>query len=640
MRLALSTFCLTGTLRDKLEAAAAARFDAVELAEPDFIGFRGTASEVRQIADDLGIGIDLYQPMREISSAAKTPFPQVIDRVTRQFDLMGKLGVQLLAITPTTLPLALQEPTQAAEQLQQLAELAAQRNLRLAFAPTLRLDGSQTVRDAWAIVDGARHPHLGLLIDSFQALTHSADPREIREIPGNRIFFVRVGDARRTDGDGRSAGWIRNFPGQGELNVAGFLEHVLVTGYAGAISLGSVSDLSHATSNRRTGIDARRSLLYLESRLRDRLEQPGTGATAVAAAGRILDTVSLFDPPEPSPLNGFAFLEIGVRGETAVRLDAWLVQLGFTRYGRHRTKAVTLYRQGDIRVAVNAEAGSDTLGRFAQQSAYVLSIGLLAENTGRAASRAGALLSARQDTPRSVQEIELPTIFAPGGTMIQFLAADQPAEADFIEDPTGATTSCGLSGVDHVALSLTVDQRDTWLLFARAVLGLSRSDTGDGPEPFGVVRGMGLTTNNRRVRILLDAPLAPADEPRWTPDSGRSGGVDGIAFSCEDIFETVERLRDNGASFLPISGNYYDDLAGRTTLGEDVIARMRELQILFDSSSGGTYFHAYTEAFEDRFHFQIVQRTGYDGFGVVNAPIRAAAMTHLRQVEAWLQSRL
>jgi 4-hydroxyphenylpyruvate dioxygenase len=302
---------------------------------------------------------------------------------------------------------------------------------------------------------------------------------------------------------------------------------------------------------------------------------------------------------------------------------------------------VTLYRQGGIRVAVNAAAESHALGRFALQPAYVSSLGLLAEHAGRAASRAGALLSRVRTRTRGAEEFEMPTILAPGGTMIQFLPHDQPAEADFVEDPSGTVSSCGLDVVDHVAMALTPDQRDTWLLFARAVLGLNRCETGDGPEPVGVIRGIGLANDSRRVRVLLNATIAPSSGPRTAPDSTKSGGaVDGIAFGCTDIFATVERLRDNGVSFVPISGNYYDDLAGRTTLDDAVIERMRELQILFDSSSAGTYFHAYTEAFDDRFHFQIVQRTGYDGFGVVNEPIRSAALAQLRQLEAWLQPRL
>ena len=65
MRRSIATVSLSGTLRQKLEAIAAARFDGVELFEPDFISFTGSARELRQQAADLGLGIDLYQPFRD-----------------------------------------------------------------------------------------------------------------------------------------------------------------------------------------------------------------------------------------------------------------------------------------------------------------------------------------------------------------------------------------------------------------------------------------------------------------------------------------------------------------------------------------------------------------------------------------------
>src|SRR5436190_1419913 len=211
MRRSIATLCMSGTLRDKLEAAAAARFDAVELCEPDFIGFRGTALEVRNIADDLGIGIDLYQPSHDIGGGAEPASQPGLDRAERNFDM----------------------------------------------------------------------------------LSSGEDAEDLREIPGNRIFFVRIGDARRPGWDGGRAGWDRNFPGQGELDMMGFLEHVLLTGYAGTISLASFSDLLRATPSRRTGIDAMRSLLFLESQVRGRLEQARSVPGSAATAGRTLDTVSL-----------------------------------------------------------------------------------------------------------------------------------------------------------------------------------------------------------------------------------------------------------------------------------------------------------------------------------------------------------
>ena len=69
MRRALATASMSGTLRDKLEAIASARFDAVELFEPDFLGFLGTDREVQRLAGDLGIAIDLYHPFQDFEGA-------------------------------------------------------------------------------------------------------------------------------------------------------------------------------------------------------------------------------------------------------------------------------------------------------------------------------------------------------------------------------------------------------------------------------------------------------------------------------------------------------------------------------------------------------------------------------------------
>jgi 4-hydroxyphenylpyruvate dioxygenase len=384
-----------------------------------------------------------------------------------------------------------------------------------------------------------------------------------------------------------------------------------------------------------------RSLLFLESQVRGRLEHARTKADGGAAAGRALDTVSLFDPPKPSRFGGFAFIEFGVYEDEAARLGALLVQLGFTRFGRHRSKAVTLYQQGDIRFVVNAQPAADSRARFAQEPACVCCLGVLAEDPARAASRARALLSARQDTPRGAQELELPTIVAPGGTLIQFVPHGQPVEADFVAEPGGSNPAGELDVIDHVAMGLTLEQLDTWILFTRAVLALTTGESVDVREPFGLIHGVGVANDTRSVRMLLNASVVASAAPGRHSETARGAAViDGIAFGCHDIFATVERLRGNGVSFVPISGNYYDDLSAREVLDDATVERMRGQDIVFARSESGTYYQAYTEAFDGRFYFQIVQRAGYDGYGAVNEPLRAAALEQLRQAQAWLQTWL
>ena len=54
MKTSIATVSLSGTLSEKLEAIAAAKFDAVEIFENDLVTFNGTPSQVRQRAKQLG----------------------------------------------------------------------------------------------------------------------------------------------------------------------------------------------------------------------------------------------------------------------------------------------------------------------------------------------------------------------------------------------------------------------------------------------------------------------------------------------------------------------------------------------------------------------------------------------------------
>ena len=171
-----------------------------------------------------------------------------------------------------------------------------------------------------------------------------------------------------------------------------------------------------------------------------------------------------------------------------------------------------------------------------------LRLGLPTEHPARAASRALALLSARQDTPRGAQEIELPTIVAPGGTMIQFVQHDQPVEADFVEQQAGSNPAGGLDVVDHVAMGLTLEQVDTWILFTRAVLALTASDSVDVAEPFGVMRGVGVANDTRSVRMLLNVSVVPSASPE--PSFGSSPQRRGHQQHCARV---PRYLRDRGA---------------------------------------------------------------------------------------------
>src|SRR4030095_14233159 len=147
--------------------------------------------------------------------------------------------------------------------------------------------------------------------------------------------------------------------------------------------------------NRRTAVDAMRSLLYLEGQVRGRLE---AATSEKQEAARILDRIELFDPPAAPPLAGISFIEFAVDDASERGLASLLVALGFHRAGVHRSKRVTLYRQGEISLILNADPNSFAEGYFREHGPSACALALSTEDPVRALNRGTALQCQRFDS--------------------------------------------------------------------------------------------------------------------------------------------------------------------------------------------------------------------------------------------------
>jgi len=102
MRKSIASVSLSGTLIDKLEAIAAAGFDGVEIFEPNLLAHEGTAREVARQAADLGLAIDLFQPLRDFEGVPDDEFRRNLERAENRFDVMGELGAPLMLVCSNT----------------------------------------------------------------------------------------------------------------------------------------------------------------------------------------------------------------------------------------------------------------------------------------------------------------------------------------------------------------------------------------------------------------------------------------------------------------------------------------------------------------------------------------------------------
>ncbi|MFJ9786424.1 TIM barrel protein [Amycolatopsis sp. NPDC101161] len=579
-RTAIATVCLSGTLEDKLAAAAAAGFDGVELFENDLVVSPSSPAEIRRRCADLGLSIDLYQPFRDFEAVPPAVHAANLRRARHKFDVMAELGADTVLVCSSVSPDAIDDDELAAEQLRALADAAHERGMRIAYEALAWGRHVSGYEHAWRIVRRAAHPALGVCLDSFHILSKGHDPAPIRAIPGDKIFFLQLADAPELPMD--VLPWSRHhrlFPGQGDFDLTAFTGHVLAAGYRGPLSLEVFNDVYRQADPRPAAVDAMRSLLALQ------------------------DSLGVRDVPAAPALAGHAFAEV-VTDPGAGKV---LASLGFARTGIHRTKPVELWEQGDARVVVN-EGGA--------AHGAVGAVALASTDPARSARRAEALLAPVLPRVRGPREADLASVAAPDGTQV-FLCGDDWRD-DFVH--TGETAAgAGILGIDHVALTQPFDHFDEAALFYRSVFGLTPSPVAEFAAPFGLVRSRAVAAGE--VRLTLDSALVRRGE--WAPAVPEPQHV---AFACVDALAAAAAMRAAGAPLLAIPANYYDDLDARLDLPPERLAALRQHSVLYDRDAHGEFLHFYTALAGARVFFEVVQRIGgYRGYGVANAPVRMAA---------------
>ena len=606
----IATVCLSGTLPEKLEAAAAAGFDGIEIFENDLLNFDGSPASVRRMASDLGLTIMLYQPFRDFEAMPRELLARNLARAERKFDVMAQLGVDTVLVCSNVQDMAIDDPARAADDLRQMAEAAAQRGLRVGYEALAWGRHTRYWRQAWQIVKQAAHPSLGLVLDSFHTLALGDTLDGLSDVPADKLFFVQFADAPRLSMDVLS--WSRhhrNFPGQGDLRVTDFARALLDAGYAGPLSLEVFNDDFRSAPARSTAQDGLRSLVWLESE----------------AGGAAL--------PAPARFEGVDFLEFAVDASAGRELQARLRGLGFAFAGHHRSKAVDLYRQGGVNVILNMEQDSAASEHFQLHGPSVCAIGLKVDDAERTMQRARALRCQEWRGPVGPSERRIPALRAPDGTLL-YLIDDRQAdrsiyESDFILQRGLNAEAAGLASIDHVAQALPAHRLDSFVLFYRTVFGMQAEAVQEIADPYGLVKSRAMVSADRNVRIPLNVSESGRTATGRFIAASAGSGVHHIAFRTEHLFATVASIDRSVARMQHVPENYYDDVAARLGLDDELLTRLHADLLLYDRDAHGDFLHAYTEPFRERFFFELVERNGYLGYGAANAAVRMAVQAQL-----------
>lgn len=621
MRKGIATVSVGGTLVEKLEAISAARFDGIELFDPDLVSCPLSPREIAQRCADLGLRIDLFQPVRDVEGTPPDRFAEVLHRVRVKLEVMNQLGTDTMLICSSVAPDAITDDRDLmAEQLSAVGDLAAAAGVTVGHEALAWGRTTDRFADAWDVVKRCAHSNVGVVVDTFHMLGRDDGPEALDGVPGDRIAFLQITDAPRVNvatatGSGSPVlEWSRHFrcfPGQGNLDVAPLVAAVYERGYRGPLSLEIFSDVVREADPRVTALDAMRSLLFLEEELRQHWNLPEFAEKR--------PRVELFDPPPTPQRVDTSFVEIAVGGAFGTAgIQQVLAGLGFTHVGTHRGLPVHWWRNGDAHIVLNAMPTAAPLS--------VNALGVQVDDPLDVAARAEALLWPRARSHRRPGDAPLPGLDTPGGIAV-FLTDDSDAESWQVDfrapgDPDREvfTENGRALRLDHIGASIDDTVLPAEQSFFRTVLGMSAGVLTEFMQPGGRMRSRPLTpaVGDAQMIVSVDDGTRPAEARR---------GLNQVAIAVPDVFETVAQARRAGLQLMPVPENYYVDLGARFDLDEALLTRLREHGVLYDRDAhGGELFHVYTQILGNGFYLEALQREGgYSGFGAPNTAIRLAA---------------
>jgi len=324
----------------------------------------------------------------------------------------------------------------------------------------------------------------------------------------------------------------------------------------------------------------------------------------------------------PMGTDGFEFVEYAAPDPAA--LAGLFQSMGFAAVARHRSKDVTLFRQGDVHFLVNGEPDSFAQAFARVHGPSVCAIAFRVRDAGHAQARAVALGARPVAGKVGPMELNIPAIEGIGGSLIYLV--DRYGErsiydVDFhpVDGVDQAPAGVGLARIDHLTHNVHRGRMDQWAAFYERLFNFREVRYFDIEGRLTGLRSRAMTSPCGKIRIPINESADDRSQIEEYLAAYRGEGIQHIALATEDIHATVEALRTRGVTFMGVPDTYYEAVADRLPgHGEDEV-RLRRNAILIDGApGGGILLQIFTETVIGPIFFEIIQRKGDEGFGEGN----------------------
>jgi len=320
--------------------------------------------------------------------------------------------------------------------------------------------------------------------------------------------------------------------------------------------------------------------------------------------------------------DGFEFVEYAAPEPESLR--RLFESMGLPAVARHRSKNVTLHRQGDINFIINAESDSFAQGFARAHGPCACAMAFRVADARFAYARALELGAKPGPVTAGPMELNIPSIVGIGGSLIYLV--DRYGErtiydVDFVPvaaaDPLSSRT--GLLRIDHLTHNVRRGNMNVWSGFYEKLFNFKeiRYFAIEGKETGLFSRA--LTSPCGKIRIPINESQDDKSQIEEYLNEYKGEGIQHIALGTDDIYGTVDALREHGVQFQDTPDTYYEGIERRVAAHSESVAELERRRILIDGSlSSGILLQIFTKNAIGPIFFEIIQRKGNDGFGEGN----------------------
>jgi len=333
----------------------------------------------------------------------------------------------------------------------------------------------------------------------------------------------------------------------------------------------------------------------------------------------------------PMGTDGFEFIEFAAPDPAA--MGSLFERMGFAAVARHRSKNVTLYRQGDVNFILNAEPGS-----FAQSFARIhgpsiCAIAFRVKDAAFAYRRAVELGAWGVPANPGPMELNIPAIKGIGDSLLYFVDRYHGNavhggndvtiyDIDFvpIAGAPRAPVGAGLACIDHLTHNVHRGRMNEWAEFYERLFNFREIRYFDIEGKLTGLKSRAMTSPCGKIRIPINESSDDRSQIAEYLQAYHGEGIQHVALATDDIYATVRSLARAAVPFQSTPATYYEQLPARIPNHAEDVEQLRELSILIDGAPGdsGLLLQIFTQNLIGPIFFEIIQRKGNQGFGEGN----------------------